>query len=160
MPLYHYVITRADLSAGEQAAHICHAAAQSSFGLHDGTTHAVVLTVPDEAALFILWWQLQNAGISGVLIADTQGTQTDGTAIGLKPVADRKPIRKLTSHLPLLRSVSERPSKPLKACEHESVDQIAGGTPCTSSVTLNTLATENGGENPSSCSTSSTRDLV
>lgn len=94
-PAYHYVIVRSDLTVGQQAAHILHAAAQSSHGLHDDATHAVVLTVPDAATLQLYWGRLLSAGIKSERVEDY--------AIGIVPTRDRKPIRKITSSLPLLR---------------------------------------------------------
>ncbi|MGD9728627.1 MAG: peptidyl-tRNA hydrolase [Nitrospira sp.] len=112
-PFYHYVIVRADLPRGLQAAQIVHAAGESAANseVPDGT-HAVVLQVNDEEHLLgvaeKLWW----AGIENYkliiepdlpLFEDRPLQDGQGTAIGIPPTADRKKIAAVLGRLPLLR---------------------------------------------------------
>jgi len=49
-PLVHCVIVRPGLEVGMVAAQVLHAAAESAAGLHDATTHALVLEARTEDA--------------------------------------------------------------------------------------------------------------
>jgi peptidyl-tRNA hydrolase len=99
--LTHYVIVRSDLSIGLLAAQVVHAAGESSPGNLDSGTNAVVLAVKSESALLVLERQFQKAGIQHVSIRDPD-LGGDLMAIGLMPVVDRTPIKKIVSSLPLL----------------------------------------------------------
>lgn len=112
-PHYHYVVVRADLPRGLQAAQIVHAAGESAANhdVPDGT-HAVVLQVNDEEHLLDvadkLWW----AGIKNYkliiepdlpLLEDRPLEDGQGTAIGIPPTRDRSKIASVLGRLPLLR---------------------------------------------------------
>lgn len=104
----HYVVVRADLPLGFLAAQVVHAAGESSPGKLPEGTNAVVLAVPDEAALRQLAARLTAAGAEHVLICEPDAPWSGAaTAIGLAPVADRARLRALLSSLPLLRERSE-----------------------------------------------------
>lgn len=100
--LTHYVIVRRDLPLGFLAAQVVHAAGESSPGDLDPGTHAVVLAASSEQ-LAALERQLSKEGIAHVAIREPD-PPWDGalTAIGVAPVTDRRPVRRLTSSLPLL----------------------------------------------------------
>lgn len=111
--IYHYVIVRADLTTGQQFAQVVHAAGESAANcdVPEGT-HAIVLHVQDEEHLLDiadkLWWKgVKNYKLiiepdlplyEGRPLQDGQGT-----AIGLRPTADRSIIRKVLGRLPLVR---------------------------------------------------------
>ena len=102
-PLTHYVIVRRDIPRGVQAAQITHAAGESSPGKLPSGTYAVVLTVPDEAALRELDASLDTRSIRHHTIyenASAYGGQA--MAIGVVP-APRSVLRRHFSSLPLLR---------------------------------------------------------
>jgi peptidyl-tRNA hydrolase len=112
-PFYHYVIVRADLPRGLQAAQICHAAAESAANadVPDGT-HAVVLQVVDEEHLLDVADKLWRAGIKNYkliiepdlpLYEDRPLEDGQGTAIGIPPTSDRSKIASVLGRLPLLR---------------------------------------------------------
>lgn len=81
-----------------------HAAGESSpGGLPDGT-YAVVLMVPNEAALYALACKLERAGLGHKLVMEPDAPYNGALmAIGLLPVVDRKEVRRWLSSLPLLR---------------------------------------------------------
>lgn len=95
---------RADLPRGVQAASLVHAAGESSPGGLSEGTYAVVLAVPDEAALYSLACKLERAGVGHRLIVEPDAPWSGALmAIGLVPVVDRKEVRRWLSSLPLLR---------------------------------------------------------
>ncbi|MCC6752082.1 MAG: hypothetical protein IT371_30805 [Deltaproteobacteria bacterium] len=99
----HYVVVRADLPQGFLAAQIVHAAGESSPGNLPNGTHAVVLAVPDEPALAVVERALAKAGVPHVAVREPD-PPWDGalTAIGVRPVEDRRPVRRVLGRLPLL----------------------------------------------------------
>lgn len=112
-PFYHYVIVRADLPRGLQAAQIVHAAGESAANrdVPEGT-HAVVLQVEDEEHLLHIGEQLWKAGFGNneyVIIVEPDLPETGHawagqfTAIGICPTDDRKKITTVLGRLPLLR---------------------------------------------------------
>lgn len=105
-PRFHYVVVRDDLPLGFLTAQVVHAAGESSPGdLHPGT-NAVVLAVPNEAALLEIERKLSHAGIRHVAIREPDKPWNNAlTAIGLVPVDDRSAIKRLLSTLPLLGRV-------------------------------------------------------
>jgi len=71
--------------------------------VHSGT-HAVVLSVPDEATLVALSECLALHQIDHVLIREPdEPWQGAAMAIGLSPVIDRRKVRRVLGQLPLLR---------------------------------------------------------
>lgn len=101
--LYHYVIVRADLSRGLQAAMLVHAAGESSPGNLPEDTHAVVLVVANEPALEVVRARLARAGIAHVTIREPEAPWNGSLmALGLRP--ERKEnLRRYLSSLALLR---------------------------------------------------------
>lgn len=111
-PFFHYVIVRADLPRGLQAAQCVHAAGESAANadVPEGT-HAVVLQVDDEEHLLHIAGKLHYAEIPYKLIIEPdlplyedrplEGGQ--GTAIGIPPTQDRKKIAAVLGRLGLLR---------------------------------------------------------
>lgn len=96
------MIVRRDLPVGFLAAQIVHAAGESSPGGLDPGTHAVVLSA-DAEQLAALERRLALEGIAHVAIREPDAPWCGAlTAIGLAPITDRRPIRRLTSSLPLL----------------------------------------------------------
>jgi hypothetical protein len=101
--LTHYVVVRADIPRGIQAANIVHAAGESSPGYLPEGTHAVVLTVPDERALVVLSDRLVAARIPFVPVYEPDAPYCGAMmSIGLVP-ARKEVLRKHLSSLPLLR---------------------------------------------------------
>ena len=102
-PLYHYVIVRADLSRGLQAANVVHAAGESSPGNLPEGVRAVCLTTPDEDALKEVADLLARNGVRVRLVVETEGKHAGQLmAVGCRP-ARREEIRRHVSSLPLLR---------------------------------------------------------
>lgn len=108
--LTHYVVVRSDLPLGFLAAQVVHAAGESSPGALDHGTNAVVLSVPDESALAAVERRLQLAGVPHVAIREPDAPW-DGAlcAIGLVPLADRAPAKRVLSALPLLGREGGKP---------------------------------------------------
>lgn len=103
--LYHYVIVRKDLPFGVALAQTVHAAGESAQEVKvPPNTCAVVLAVPDEAALLAVEKRLQEALIDGVTSIREPDEPYCGQlmTIGIKP-QPRGKIRKLLSNLPLYR---------------------------------------------------------
>lgn len=100
-PLTHYIVVRADLPPGVQAAQIAHAAGESSPGNLPSGTHAIVLACPNEGALFHVAQRLGSAGMPFTAIEEPDAPW-DGAlmAIGLPP-APRSTLRRYLSSLPL-----------------------------------------------------------
>lgn len=82
-----------------QVAQAVHAAGESVTGRVPSGTRAVALAAVNEAQLRCLSGKLTEVGIPHVLIEECDG---EAMAIGVEPVADRSPIRRLTSSLPLV----------------------------------------------------------
>ena len=100
---YHYVIVRADLLRGVQAAQMIHAAGESCEGLKKGT-HAIALHVRDEEHLYEVRAKLWKHEIPHVTIyEDDHPYDGQAMAIGIFPTSDRERVRHVTSSLPLLR---------------------------------------------------------
>lgn len=101
--LYHYVVIRRDLPFGILSANLVHAAGESSPGGLPEGTHAIVLAVPDEAALKAVAARLDLARVGFVRIVEVD-TPYEGSlmALGLVP-RPQKEVRRHLSSLPLLR---------------------------------------------------------
>lgn len=110
---YHYIIVRADLTVGQQAAQIVHAAGESAANrdVPEGT-HAIVLHVRDEEHLLDiaekLWWEdIKDFKLiiepDLPLYEDRPLQDGQGTAIGIPPTTDRKKLASVLGRLPLLR---------------------------------------------------------
>jgi hypothetical protein len=103
LTLHHYVVTRADLPRGIQAANLVHAAGESSPGGLPNGTHAVVLVVPDESALRAVSYRLELAGVRFVpIVEDDHPFEGQLMALGIVP-AQKEEVRRFVSSLPLLR---------------------------------------------------------
>lgn len=101
-PVTHYVVARADLPRGLQAAQIVHAAGESG-GEKCWGAHAVVLVVQDECALRALSLRLTEAGVAHVRIVESDAPYAGQvTALGLHP-ARKEDLRRHLSALPLLK---------------------------------------------------------
>jgi peptidyl-tRNA hydrolase len=101
--LTHYVIVRADLPIGFLAAQVVHAAGESSPGRLPEGTNAVVLAVPNEAALRAMAERLAAASVAHVVVHEPDAPWNGQmTAIGLFPVSNRGRLRPMLSALPLL----------------------------------------------------------
>lgn len=101
--LTHYVIVRADLPIGFLAAQVVHAAGESSPGRLPEGTNAVVLAVPNEAALRAMAERLAAASVAHVVVHEPDAPWNGQmTAIGLFPVSNRGRLRPILSALPLL----------------------------------------------------------
>jgi hypothetical protein len=101
--LTHYVVVRADLPRGLQAAQIVHAAGESSPGNLSSGTHAICLVTPGEPALLQIAERLEHAQIPIVRIVEPD-TPWNGAlmAIGCAP-GRKEDLRRHLSSLPLLR---------------------------------------------------------
>jgi len=100
--LTHYVIVRSDLPFGFLAAQVVHAAGESSPGKLPEGTNAVVLQVPDEAALLALEQRLRRAGVAHVPIREPDAPWNGAlTALGIVPVVDRAALKPMLSSLRL-----------------------------------------------------------
>lgn len=104
-PYYtHYVLVRADLPVGIQAANIIHAAGRSAAGLHCDGTYAVALHVPDEVELRALAYRLAHAGIPRHLIVESDEPYSgQAMALGIEP-CDRAEVKRFLSKYPLIKS--------------------------------------------------------
>lgn len=102
-PVFHYVVVRADLPRGIQAANIIHASGESSPGNLSPGTHAVCLVVPDEQALRGVATKLEAHACRFAPIVETDAP-FDGQlmAIGCVP-AGKEVLKRALSALPLLR---------------------------------------------------------
>jgi alpha-D-ribose 1-methylphosphonate 5-triphosphate synthase subunit PhnH len=79
-----------------------HAAGESVEGPVPKTTHAVVLTVPDEPALWRLRTRLETTGVRFTTIVEDDAPYADQLmAIGFAPVS-KEVLRKHLRMLPLL----------------------------------------------------------
>ena len=105
--LTHYCIVRKDLPIGVVCAQLCHAAGESSPGNLPPNTRAVVLAARSENELERLSVRLSKNNINHMAIREPDSPWNGALmAIGIVPVLDRKPVRKLLSQLPLFREVS------------------------------------------------------
>lgn len=99
----HFLIVRADLPIGSQAAQIGHAAGESvpagMAPLPEGTV-VVALHVDDEVELMEYHLKLKAAGLRHKLIIESDG---HAMAIGLEPTYDRPSVKKVLSKLRLVR---------------------------------------------------------
>ena len=104
------MIVRRDLPLGVLAAQLVHAAGESSPGTLDAGTFAVVLAVPDEAALIREARRLGAAGVVYKAIREPDGPWNNALmALGLSP-APRSHLRRHLANLPLLRQLSAESS--------------------------------------------------
>lgn len=87
---------------GSQFAQLIHAAGESSPGDLPKNTHAVALSVPNEAELAKLELNLVRGRIAFVAIREPD-LNDSLTCIGLIPQPRTKPIRKILGHLPLIK---------------------------------------------------------
>jgi hypothetical protein len=103
MPEYHYVICRADLPLGTLCAQIVHAAGES--GPASPGTHAVVLSVPNEAALELVEERLRTAKVRHVAIREPDSPWSGAImAIGISPTdASYPPLHNIVRRLPLIK---------------------------------------------------------
>ena len=82
---------------------LVHAAGESSPGDLPSTTHAVVLTAPDEPALRAVAARLRLAGVPVVKVHDPDPPISGGlAALGIPPMR-KEAVRRFVSSLPLLR---------------------------------------------------------
>lgn len=98
--LCHYAIVRGDLTIGQQFAQMIHAVGESSPYRIPKNTVAVGLRCKDQPELLELHSKLEAASIPHVLICECDG---EPMSIGIEPTRDRKSIKRLTSHLPLVK---------------------------------------------------------
>lgn len=102
--LYHYVIVRRDLPAGQQLAQTIHAAGESSPGNLPATTHAVALHAESEQDLLDLEARLLQDGVAHVAIREPDPPYNNQLmAIGIVPQVRSKTLRKATCRFPLVR---------------------------------------------------------
>lgn len=95
---------RRDLSLGDLAAQLTHAAGESATSPVPSGTHAVILSVPTEQKLLELELKLINEGIEHRAIREPdEPFNNQITAIGLVPTVKTPQIKKVLSSLPLLR---------------------------------------------------------
>ena len=86
-----------------QAAHLIHAAGESSPGNLPASTYAVALVVKDEACLRSLAETLERAGLPRHLCIESDAPYTgQAMALGIAP-GDRKVLKKYLSKYPLLK---------------------------------------------------------
>lgn len=99
----HYVVVRSDLPLGFLAAQVVHAAGESVVTAPPPDTHAIVLAVPDEAALRALADRLTRIGVPHHLVLEDAAPYTgQATALGVAPDF-RSKLRRHFSALPLLK---------------------------------------------------------
>lgn len=103
--LYHYVVIRKDLPVGVALAQCVHAAGESAANLEvPPNTHAVVLSVENEAELLRLESKLLANGISIFAIREPDEPWSGALmAIGLPPQPRTKSLKKLFSNLKLYK---------------------------------------------------------
>lgn len=98
--LVHYIIVRGDLTTGQKFAQGIHAAGESVTERVPKNTVVVALQVKDQEELLELDMKLIEADIPHVLICECDG---EPQSIGIELTRDRAKIRRLTSHLPLIK---------------------------------------------------------
>lgn len=96
-----YVLVRSDLPHGVQVAQVAHAASEAS---GHPQTIVVALAVPSESALRDVAAALGDRSLTHQLVVEDAGPFAgQAMAIGVSPTIDRSAIRKVTSHLPLVK---------------------------------------------------------
>lgn len=80
-------------------AQCAHVAAESAEGTTSGT-HVVVLAIESEARLLKYHRKLEKAGVRHIVFVEPD-LENQATAIGIFPVSDREPLRRILGHLPL-----------------------------------------------------------
>lgn len=104
MRLYHYVIVRSDLPHGVQVAQTIHAAGESCEGPLPSGTYAVALAVPDEPSLREVARRLWDSQVPHKVITEPDPPYNgQAMSIGIFPTTDRDRVRRVTSHLRLVR---------------------------------------------------------
>lgn len=102
-PVCHYVVVRADLPRGIQAAQIIHASGESSPGGLEQGTYAVALVARNEVHLRELAVTLAHKGVRFVSIFEPDAPYGGALmAIGIVP-GRKEDLRRHLSALPLLR---------------------------------------------------------
>jgi peptidyl-tRNA hydrolase len=104
--LYHYTIVRADLPFGLQMAQTVHAAGESASPRPAPGTHAVALHARDEHELEEIAQRLFDAGIEHHCVFETDDDPKypgQMMAIGLYPTYDKDKVKRVLSHLPLVK---------------------------------------------------------
>lgn len=102
-PKTHYCIIRQDLPVGVLAAQLIHAAGESASGVESGT-YAVALAAKDEAHLEFIEARLRRLCIPHKAIREPDPPWNGALmAIGIEPVLDRQPLKKVTKNLKLIR---------------------------------------------------------
>lgn len=97
MALTHYCIVKSGLSKGITCAMLCHAAGDSSPGNLPKDTRVVALEAED---ITLLAERLRDTEVPHHLVIEEDGRLM---AIGIEPTDELKPIRRVTSSLPLIR---------------------------------------------------------
>lgn len=107
MPEYHYVICRADLPLGTLCAQIIHAAGES--GPARPGTHAIALSVPNEAALELVEERLRTAKIHHAAIREPDPPWLGAImCIGIPPTHASDPsLRSIIRRLQLIKEKSK-----------------------------------------------------
>jgi len=102
-PLTHYILVRADLPLGIQAAQVAHAAGESSPSNLSAGTYTVILAAKNERELVQHADALRRAGVAFSAIFEPDPPY-DGAlmALGLVP-ARKEALKRHLSCLPLLR---------------------------------------------------------
>lgn len=94
---HHYIVVRADLPAGVAAAMVAHAAAGSARGLHDETTHVVVLKADPKQLSdlsMLLALESEEHGLFVYDVVETEGRYAGQLlALGVEP-GPREPTRR------------------------------------------------------------------
>ena len=99
------MLVRKDMSLGQIAAQLVHAAGETATPLPVTGTHAVVLSLKNEEQLFLVAEKLSSRRIPYKVIYEPDSPfNGEATAIGLYPTKDRKQIRRALSRLSLLTS--------------------------------------------------------
>jgi hypothetical protein len=98
----HYCIIRGDLPVGVFAAQLIHAAGESANGVKPGT-YAVALAARDENHLGFIEAKLRRLSIPHHAIREPDAPWNGALmAIGIEPVTDRQPLKKVTKNLKLI----------------------------------------------------------
>lgn len=103
-PLRHYCIVRSDLSLGDLAAQLVHAAGESSPGDLPSGTYAICLGVENELELLKFEAKMHEFGVPHVAIREPDEPFCGALmAIGVVPMVPTKQLRKVTKGLRLLK---------------------------------------------------------
>jgi hypothetical protein len=102
---YHYILVRQDLPIPVQMVNVAHAAGESVVEAPiPPTTRAVVLHVADEAQLLEYAAEVQQKGLSHVLIREPDAPYNGAAmALGLAPSQRRNALRRTFYHLELVK---------------------------------------------------------